>query len=120
MARILTLAFLMFLACGIAPAFAACAGYLRILDNQTGDRTMTVRAGKQCSVRLFRSAGPLFGAEIVARPRHGRAFVEPPHRIVYAARGNFTTGQLHLRTQGLDPLNKPVTYTVRVAVTVVP
>jgi len=109
------------LAAGTAePAYAPCTGRATILVNQTVDRTMTVRAGKSCSVSLRSSKGPTFGATIIERPKHGRASVSG-HRVTYTANAGYVGADsfIYART-GVDERNNPKTNTVRVTVTVTP
>jgi hypothetical protein len=110
------------LAVGVSEsAIAGCGGRVRMVENQTVDRFMTLRAGKQCSVNLTSSLGPTFGAEIVERPKHGRAFVQAPHQVVYVASARYTgPDSFTYARNGLSTQNSPVTQTVRVTVTVDP
>jgi len=93
---------------------------INTLNNQTVDGIMTVKSGKRCSIRLTRSAGPTYSAEIVQRPAHGTASTSGNH-VRYVSNTGFT-GQdsFTYARKGFDTRNNPVVRTVRIAVTVVP
>jgi hypothetical protein len=120
MVRNLTAALgLVLLGFGCETAAASCSPPIRFLHNQTVERTMTVRAGKKCSLSLARSSGPTYGVSIVERPRHGTVMVEAPHRVIYRASAGYV-GQdsFSYARKGLDTRNNPVTSTIKVAVSI--
>ena len=106
----------------IDPAFAACRSLpMQIYANQAIERPITVRSGERCGLKLGASGGPTFGAAIVQRPAHGSASVQPPHGVIYRANPGYVgADSFTFVRKGLDRHNQPVTFTVNVAVTVVP
>jgi hypothetical protein len=105
-----------------AEAASSCSvPFIRTLNNQTVDGTMTMKAGKRCSITLARSSGPTFNVRIVAQPSHGSVRIQAPHYIFYQPRKGFVgSDSFTYARRGLDTRNNPITRTVRIAVTVTP
>jgi len=121
MTKAIALAVLMLFGVGVDAALACSVPFIRTFDNQTVTGTMTLKAGKRCSIRLRRSPGPIFSAEIVQRPANGRVSVEAGNRVMYVPRAGFTgRDSFTYARRGLDTANRPIVRTVQVAVTVLP
>jgi Bacterial Ig domain len=121
MTKAVGLAVLMLLGVGIDAALACSVPFIRTFDNQTVSGTMTLKAGKRCSIRLTRSPGPIHSAEIVQRPTNGRVSIEAGNRVVYVPRAGFTgRDSFTYARRGFDTGNRPIVRTVQIAVTVLP
>ena len=93
---------------------------VRLIANQTSDRVVTVRSGKRCGWN-FRSVGPMLKNELVRRPAHGTVTVSGVGRVTYRSVQGYTgPDSFAFQRSGLDPRNNPRTFTVTVAVTVIP
>ena len=103
---------------GPALAGSCVVPYIRTLDNQTVSGTMYVVSGKQCSIVLQRSAGPIHGVKLVSRPSKGSVSINGG-RVVYVSSAGYV-GDDHFTyaRHGLNALNQPITRTVDVNVKV--
>ena len=109
-------------AVGICADARACSvPFIRTLDNQTVTGTMAARSGKPCNIYLQRTVGPMFTAQIVARPSHGAASVGAGNRITYVSSTGYVGSDAFTYARGgLDRHNQKVVRTVRISVTVAP
>jgi hypothetical protein len=99
---------------------SACAPYVRWVNNQTVDNTMTVRSGKTCSLN-FRSKGPTHQTVILVRPSHGTVSVGAVGRVTYRSRPGYVgSDTFTYARRGFDARNSPMNATIRIAVTVTP
>jgi Bacterial Ig domain len=106
---------------GSGDALACRVPFIRTLDNQTVSGSMTVQTGKPCNIILQRTVGPMFSAQIVEQPTHGRASVGAGNRVTYVSRPGFTGRDAFTYTRsGLNRQNDKVVRTVRIAVFVRP
>jgi Bacterial Ig domain len=105
-----------------APAFSADCSVPRIptLDNQTVDGTMTVKAGKRCTIRLLASSGPMFSVDVVQKPANGTVTTSISSVRDTPKPGFTGTDSFTYARKGFTKLNQPSVKTVRIAVTVVP
>ena len=102
------------------PASAACAPFVRWVNNQTVENYMTVRSGKTCSL-IFRSGGPTHQTVILVRPSHGTVSVGDVGRVIYRAHPGYVgPDTFTYARRGLDSRNGPMNATIRIAVTVTP
>jgi hypothetical protein len=122
MFRFLAFAFLLSVLCAPISARAAnCSVSITPKDNQTVQGTMTVKAGKSCSVGHGGSAGPMLSTVIAQRPAHGTAGVRYMHSVIYIPkRGYVGPDAFTYVRRGLDARNNPAVRTVNVLVTVEP
>jgi|SRR5215831_435770 len=120
MGKVFAAAILSLFATGQAMAASTCVvPYIRTLDNQTVDGSMTVKTGSRCFIWLNHSGGPISSAHIVARPAHGSLNIDSTNRIVYQPRSGYTgSDSFTYARKGLDTRNNPITRTVRISVTV--
>jgi len=101
-------------------ASAACAPFVRWVNNQTVDNYMTVRSGRTCSLN-FRSRGPTHQTVILARPSHGTVSVGGVGAVTYRSRSGYVgSDTFTYARRGLDARNNPINATIRIAVTVTP
>jgi len=95
--------------------------HFRTLENQTVTGYMTVKSGKSCAIILRSSAGPMYGAHIIARPANGSVRIDAGNRVVYQPRRGFTgNDSFTYARSGLDARNNPTVRTVQIAVEVAP
>jgi len=119
--RALGLAFLILIGTAVESARACVVPFIRTLNNQTVDGSMTVGSGKPCSIVLQRSGGPTDRVEIVQRPSSGTVTIGGGTRVIYRSRPGFVGRDSFVYARhGRDTGNNPVTRTVRIAVTVTP
>ena len=93
---------------------------IRRWPGQTVDGTMTVKAGRQCSIVMNNSEGGVLDTRIVQKASVGAVSVNG-QRIVYSAKSGYAGADQFAYQR--DELNGPaqdMVSTVRVAVTVVP
>jgi hypothetical protein len=91
------------------------------LAGQTVDDFMTVKSGRRCSIVMLTSRGPTPTTRIVAPPAHCSAYIEAGNRIVYRSRpGYVNSDSFSYARGGIEALNKSITRTVQIGVTVTP
>lgn len=121
MIKIASLAALAVFVASVGTASACSVPFIRTLDNQTVDGSMTVRSGKNCRIVLARSHGPIYSAHIVQKPSNGTAQIDGGNRVIYKSRAGFVgSDSFTYARRGLDTRNNPVTRTVRIVVRVRP
>jgi hypothetical protein len=100
---------------------AELPGAAHTLAGQTVDDFMTVKSGRRCSIVMLTSRGPMPTTRIVAPPAHCSAYIEAGNRIVYRSRpGYVNSDSFSYARGGMDALNKSITRTVQIGVTVTP
>lgn len=102
-----------------APAALACrVPTIRTLDNQTVTGHMFATSGRQCSIIVTYTNGPIFTASLVSNARNGTVTVSGG-RIVYTSRAGFVgDDEFTYARRGLNSRNEPIVRTVTVAVKV--
>ena len=80
--------------------------------------TMYVVSGKQCSIVLQRSAGPIHSARLVWGPSNGRVSINGGRVVYISSAGYVGDDRFTYARQGLNALNQPVTRTINVNVKV--
>jgi hypothetical protein len=103
---------------GPALAGSCAVPYIPTLDNQTVQGTMYVVSGKQCSIGLARSSGPMYSVKLVSRPGKGSVSINGD-RVVYVSSAGYV-GDDHFTyaREGLNTRNQPITRTIVVNVKV--
>ncbi len=103
---------------GLVGEASACFPFIRFVDNGTADGQMVVKSGGSCTIS-FNSDAPLESMRIDQRPKHGALDLGPYGRIRYRAANGYVGSDTFTYTHyGKSTLNKPLTRSVRVAVTV--
>jgi hypothetical protein len=102
-------------------AHACVVPYVRFFAGHTVDRPMTVKTGRPCTIRLRWSSGPTSAAKIVQRAKNGTVSIGAGNDIIYRSQAGFVgQDKFTYERNGLDARNNPVTFGVRVNVTVQP
>lgn len=105
------------------PAVAGCLKGSVVWERDLAFTTgvMGVVAGTSCGIILGYTLGPMYDSVIVRPPKHGRAYVEGRHRVVYMAAKNYTGhDRFVFMRRGLDMRNNKNARLVGVRVFVVP
>ena len=103
---------------GPALAASCVVPYIRTLDNQTVNGTMYAVSGKQCSIGLTRSSGPIHSVKLVSRPSNGSVSIDGGRVVYVSSAGYVGVDHFTYARQGLNALNRPITRTVVVNVKV--
>lgn len=116
--------FVLFVSAGLsveAKAARNCSvPFIRTLENQTVNGTMTVKAGTRCSIIMQSSTGPMESLSIVAQPSHG-ALRASGNTVIYTPRKGYVGNDAFTYARsGLDTRNNKVKRTVSIAVEVTP
>jgi Bacterial Ig domain len=100
-----------------APAALACrVPLIRTFDNQTVTGWMFATSGRQCSIILTYSHGPIFTTALVSNARNGTVAVTGG-RVVYTPRAGFVgDDEFTYARRGLNSHNEPIVRTVNVTV----
>jgi hypothetical protein len=102
-----------------APAALACrVPTIRTLDNQTVTGMMFATSGRQCSIIVQYSHGPIFTAALVSKARNGTVALTSG-KIIYTSRAGFVgDDEFTYARRGLNNRNEPIVRTVNVTVKV--
>lgn len=95
---------------------------IRLLPGQTAEGTMTVRAGKTCTIAFFGSGFPggVLDTRIVQNPTQGTATVSSTS-VRYVPKAGFVgRDEFAYARDGLDMVGRKTTATAKVSVTVAP
>ena len=91
---------------------------IQTLDNQTVSGAIYVVSGKSCSIILARSPGPIQSVQLITPPASGKVSISGG-RVIYTARPGFVGDDRFVYARrGLNPVNRPISRTVDVAVKV--
>ena len=104
---------------GYALASTSCAvPSISTPDNATVQGTMYVASGKRCSIVINHTRGPIYTTALVTPARIGKVSING-YRVTYIARPGYTGGDhfAYVR-RGTDAVNRPITRTIEVDVTV--
>lgn len=94
---------------------------VRLLFNQTTERTMTVRSGRPCSMPFGSSLGPVHNHEVMQRPSHGQASAGADGAITYRSHPGYVGKDVFVYARrGLDKWGNAGAFKVRVLVRVRP
>lgn len=94
--------------------------YIRTLDDQTVNGTMTVKTGTSCRINLRNSSGPMHSVSVVAKPSHGAVRIGGNGVIYQPRKGYVGSDTFTYARTGLNTSNTPVKRTISIAVDVTP
>jgi hypothetical protein len=97
-----------------SPAFAVSC-WVPVVQPVPGEiiqRDMFIVSGKRCTMVVGRSLGPMYGVRLIAPPGNGRISTGSG-RITYMSReGYFGDDRFVFARDGIDSMNKPMTWTI--------